>query len=79
MKTVYILQSEKDCERFYVGCTNDLDRRLSEHNAGQSIHTNKYRPWIIKTSIAFTDDQKADDFESFLKTGNGRTFAKKRL
>lgn len=79
MKYVYILQSEMDNERFYVGSTKDLDRRLNEHNAGQSIHTNKHRPWIIKTSISFNDDTKADDFERFLKTGNGRAFAKKRL
>lgn len=29
--------------------------------------------------IAFSDEQKADEFEAFLKTGNGRAFAKKHF
>lgn len=79
MKIVYILQSETDSDRFYIGSTNDLDRRLNEHNAGQSVHTNKFKPWTIKTYVAFKDHVKADAFERFLKTGNGRAFARKRL
>lgn len=79
MKFVYILQSEVDTDRFYVGTTSDLDRRLSEHNLGQSTHTNKFKPWFVKTYVAFSDHLKADEFESFLKSGNGRKFAKKRL
>ena len=79
MKYVYILQSEKDPERFYTGCTSDLDRKLEEHNSGRSIHTNKFKPWIIKTYVAFDDHKKADEFETFLKTGSGRAFVKKRL
>ncbi|NOZ69359.1 MAG: GIY-YIG nuclease family protein, partial [Deferribacteres bacterium] len=41
--------------------------------------TSKYKPWHIKTSIAFTDRKKALDFESYLKSASGRAFAKKRL
>jgi hypothetical protein len=29
--------------------------------------------------IAFSDERKADKFEAFLKTGNGRAFIKKRF
>ncbi len=79
MKYVYILQSENDPERYYTGLTDDLDRRLDEHNNGKSIHTNKFKPWKIKTYTAFSDHKKANEFEAFLKTGNGRTFVKKRL
>ncbi|HBR69931.1 MAG TPA: excinuclease ABC subunit C [Rhodospirillaceae bacterium] len=79
MKYVYILQSEVEPERFYTGTTDNLQRRLKEHNAGESIHTNKHKPWKIKTYIAFENHEKADDFEAFLKTGNGRIFCKKRL
>ncbi len=79
MKYVYILQSEKHPERFYTGSTTDLERRLNEHNSGKSIHTNKFMPWKIKIYIAFNDEHKADEFEAFLKTGNGRAFAKKHF
>ena len=33
---VYVLESERT-GRFYKGCTNDITRRLSEHNAGSVI------------------------------------------
>ena len=79
MKYVYILQSEAQPDRFYVGSTVDLEGRLGEHNSGDSIHTNKFRPWKVKTYSAFEDHDRADAFETFLKTGNGRAFAKKRL
>ena len=79
MKYVYILQSALDENRYYTGLTDDLDRRLVEHNNGKSIHTNKFKPWKIKTYIAFSDHKKAEEFEAFLKAGNGRAFIKKRL
>ncbi len=76
---VYILQSEIDGERFYTGFTEDLDSRLKSHNSGGSPHTSKYKPWRIKTAVAFSDREKALDFERYLKSPSGRAFAKKRL
>ena len=74
---VYILQSIIFPEHFYVGCTNDLKRRLKEHNNGNSVHTNKFKPWDLRGYIAFDSEEKAQIFEKFLKTGNGRIFQKK--
>jgi predicted GIY-YIG superfamily endonuclease len=74
---VYILQSQ--LEHFYVGLTDDLHDRLRRHNAGEVTHTAKYRPWHIKTAIAFRDRARAAAFEQYLKTASGRAFAKKRL
>ena len=76
---VYILQSESRESAFYVGFTEDLDSRLKFHNNGQNPHTAKSRPWRVKTAIAFTDREKALDFERYLKSSSGRAFAKKRL
>jgi putative endonuclease len=76
---VYILHSEVDHERFYTGFTEDLDSRLKAHNSGNVPHTSKYKPWRIKTAIAFINRQKAIEFEKYLKTPSGRAFAKKRL
>jgi predicted GIY-YIG superfamily endonuclease len=76
---VYILQSETNAQRFYVGLADDLRDRLRRHNAGEIAHTSKFRPWRIKTAVAFTDRQRAAEFEKYLKTASGRAFAKKRL
>jgi putative endonuclease len=75
---VYILESECGCH-FYVGLTDDLARRVAKHNAGGVPHTSKFRPWKLKTAIAFRDREKGANFESYLKTASGRAFAKKRL
>ena len=76
---VYILNSEKDPERFYTGFTENVESRLKSPNWGQDAHTAKYKPWRVKTAIAFTDRQKALDFEQYLTSPSGRSFAKKRL
>ena len=76
---VYLLQSEAFAGQRYVGMTSDLRQRLTEHNAGKSSHTSKYVPWKLVTYIAFSDDQKAEAFERYLKSGSGHAFAKKRL
>jgi len=52
---------------------------MKAHNHGYNSHTSKYKPWRLKTAIAFTDCQKALDFEVYLKSPSGRAFTKKRL
>jgi predicted GIY-YIG superfamily endonuclease len=74
---VYILQNEQS--RFYVGVTEDLKARLNKHNGGAVPHTSKFRPWRVKTAIAFSCEERAREFERYLKTASGRAFAKKRL
>ena len=77
---VYILQGQSGAEHFYVGRTEDLHARLKKkHNAGEDPHTARFRPWQIKTPIAFTEEKRAIDFEHYLKSGSGRAFAKRRL
>ena len=76
---VYILQSESDPLHFYTGFTENLESRLAHHNSGGDPHTTKYRPWLIKTAVAFADQKQARAFECYLKTPSGRAFAKKRL
>jgi predicted GIY-YIG superfamily endonuclease len=76
---VYILQSAISGGGFYVGFTEDLATRLKKHNAGEVPHTARFRPWRIKTAIAFTEHARAIDFERYLKSSSGRAFAKKRL
>ena len=42
----YVLQSKKN-GRFYTGYTNDLRKRLIEHNSGKSTYTKERGPFTI--------------------------------
>lgn len=78
MKYVYILTSQEH-DHYYVGVTDDLQARFENHNAGRVLHTSKYKPWNLKTYVAFSDPDQAVAFEKYLKSPSGRAFAKKRL
>ena len=73
---VYILQSIDFPNNFYIGFTTDLKQRLSEHNSGKSVHTKKFKPWKLKNYVAFDNEEKAKNFETYLKTHSGRNFCK---
>ncbi|OIO54964.1 excinuclease ABC subunit C [Candidatus Peregrinibacteria bacterium CG1_02_54_53] len=75
---VYSLGSE-DGVHWYVGITDDVQRRLMEHNDGRSVHTNKYRPWRLSSYTAFIDRKRAEKFECYLKSHSGRAFVKRHL
>jgi predicted GIY-YIG superfamily endonuclease len=79
MKYVYLLQSQSHPDQRYVGLTSNITNRLSAHNAGQSPHTAKYRPWNLITYVAFGDESRVVEFEKYLKSGSGCAFAGKRL
>lgn len=79
MKYVYLLQSLSHPEQRYTGLTKNVEKRLVAHNAGQSIHTSKYRPWRVVLALVFAEDNKAIAFERYLKTGSGRAFATKHF
>ena len=79
MRYVYLLQSLSDSTKHYIGLAYDVDERLKEHSAGKSVHTNKHKPWKIVAKFGFVDEQKAFDFERYLKHGSGHAFAKKHF
>jgi putative endonuclease len=79
MKYVYLLESTSFPAETYIGLTDDLRKRLVAHNASQSAHTSKFKPWRLVTYLAFADNKKAVEFERYLKSSSGRAFAKKRL
>jgi predicted GIY-YIG superfamily endonuclease len=78
VKYVYILES-LNAGHFYVGVTDNLRARLAKHNAGEVPHTSKYKPWRLRTYVAFDDEHRAIAFEKYLKSGSGRTFAKRHF
>jgi predicted GIY-YIG superfamily endonuclease len=79
MHYVYLIESGHPPHHHYVGHTEDLKQRLGEHNQGCSPHTAKYRPWNLVSYHAFADMKVAIAFESYLKSGSGRAFAKRHL
>jgi predicted GIY-YIG superfamily endonuclease len=76
---VYVLRSQIDRGRHYVGLTSDVDRRLDWHNHGPSGYTVRYRPWSVVVSIEFRTEHEAVRFERYLKSSSGRAFAKRHL
>jgi len=77
--TVYLLQSLPHPDQTYIGVTDNLPARLTAHNAGESPHTSKHRPWKLVVSVDFRDADKAFAFEQYLKSGSGRAFASRHF
>ena len=54
---MYILKCSNDL--YYVGSTNDLEKRIEQHNAGEGAsYTRKHRPVKL---VYFEEFQKIDD------------------
>lgn len=79
MYFVYIINSECQPDKFYIGYTLDVESRLVVHNQGGSIYTKDYRPWNLTWYCAFEEKDRVLEFEKYLKSHSGRAFAKKRL
>jgi putative endonuclease len=79
MNYVYILQSVSRPDQFSTGLCQDVAVRLSAHNAGQSPHTPKFKPWRLLSYHYFERPEAAAAFERYLKSGSGRAFASRRL
>lgn len=72
MNYVYVLKSSIDSE-LYVGSTNDLKRRMGEHNKGKSFSTSWRGPFELVYYEAYKSLEDARDREHALKfRGNSR-------
>ena len=81
MKTeyfVYVLQSNKD-QGFYTGLTNDLTRRIKQHNNGLVLSTKSRIPLKIVYSENCKSRKEARLREKFLKSGSGRDWLKQKI
>lgn len=76
---VYVLVSEHNSARHYVGLTSEVAKRLKQHNAGQNVHTARCRPWRAIVAIEFANQESAIRFERYLKSGSGRAFANRHF
>jgi putative endonuclease len=71
MHFVYILISQKD-NNFYIGFTNDLERRIKQHNNGQVASTKPRRPFKLFHLEGFATKEEAVKKEKYYKSGLGR-------
>lgn len=75
---VYVLFSKKD-KGIYIGCANNLRRRLREHFKGKVYSTCKRRPLTLLYCEVYPEQEDAYRREKFLKTGWGRNYLRKVL
>lgn len=71
--TVYIIRSISR-NYIYVGQTNNLERRLFEHNNGYNRSTKAYCPFELIHTEDLADRTLARDREKFLKSTSGKRF-----
>ncbi len=75
---VYILKSMKE-GWYYVGSTNDLERRWREHTEGKCEPTRHRRPLQMEAYIAVQQEATARSLEIYLKSGSGKATLRKRI
>lgn len=74
----YVLLSHKDGKR-YIGWTNNLQRRITEHNTGKNFSTAPRRPLSLIYCETCLSEDDANQREKYLKATVGRRYLAKRL
>ena len=75
---VYVLRSVRD-GRLYVGSTDNLKRRLTEHESGRSASTRIRRPLSLEAYVAVKEEATVRELEAYLKTGSGMATLRRRI
>ena len=75
---VYVLKSI-DHPFIYIGFTNDIERRLEEHNEGLNQSTQHRAPYELEAFVAVRTETKARKLEKYFKTGSGKSVLKNRI
>jgi len=78
MFSVYVLVSESR-NKYYIGCTDDITRRLAEHNNGKNKATRSYRPWRMVYSESFSSLSAARRREREIKSWKNREYMERKL
>ena len=70
---IYILQSEKDGS-YYIGYSEDLEKRIKDHNCERARYTRHKIPWKLVYQEKFDTKTEAIKRERFLKKQQNRDF-----
>lgn len=74
---LYILKSKVDSD-LYIGSTNDLRRRLFEHNNGKVRSTKSRRPFELRYYESYFNENEARKREISLKK-DGRALSQLKI
>ncbi len=74
----YVLYNKK-LNKFYIGSTNNLKRRIKEHQNSKTQTTSMGGKWNLVYYEACLAKKDAQERERQLKTGFGRGYLRKRL
>jgi len=69
----YILYSSK-LDKYYVGSTTDMPRRLEDHNRGKEKFTRTGCPWILVYTEVFIELLDARRRELYIKKQKSRKY-----
>jgi len=73
----YVLKSQSAGSHYY-GSTENLDRRLQEHNSGKMKYTKGRRPWILHYFEEYETRSEAVKREKFFKSIDGYLYLKEK-
>ena len=73
MFRVYIIYSSL-IDKFYTGQTEDIERRLEEHNRGKTSFSARGMPWTLVYSVECSSRTEALKLEKFIKKRGARRF-----
>lgn len=77
--SVYVLQSLKD-NKLYIGSTDNVVRRIREHNSGKSKSTRSRKPFVLLYTEEYLTRSSAAKREwHFKNTSEGNIWLKKKL
>jgi putative endonuclease len=78
MQFIYVLKSQRD-NNLYIGCTADINKRISEHNTGKVLSTKGRRPFQLIFQEKFENKYEAFNKERYYKTAKGKKELKNKI
>jgi putative endonuclease len=78
MYYVYVIKSLKNGS-YYKGMTENISKRLCEHNSGKQKYTKQFIPWKLVYLEEYSTREEARKREIYFKTAAGRRYLKTKL
>ncbi|HSJ69801.1 MAG TPA: GIY-YIG nuclease family protein [Anditalea sp.] len=77
METIYVYAIKNLARSYiYVGMSNNVERRLKQHNNGENRSTKPYAPFVLILVEEYPSRSAARQREKFLNAGSGKKYLK---